>query len=355
MRPSSATHLLLSLALLGCGGEEAAEVSVVRPIKILEIGSASGTGTSEFPGEVAATRTAQLAFEVSGRIIEFPVTEGQILAKGDLVARLDPRDFEADIAKGRAQLENARTELKRFKYLYEQDVASKQTYENRLRNFEVAEAEFAQIAKAGEDAELRAPFHGVVARKLVDDFANVQSKQEVVLFQDESEFEIVVSISEQDFARGRSKFDLAERSRILKPRVVLTALPDLTFPARITEVSTAADPTTRTFQVTLAFGAPEGVNVRSGMTAKVIVNSDAAILALAPRVPATAVLSDENGQPILWRVDPETMTVSAVQVKLGEPRGTEIEVTSGLKSGNWVAVSGVHHLHEGLAVRRWEP
>ena len=359
MRPRRARSVWIACALglfaAGCGGEEAAPLPVVRPVKILEIGGAAASTDAEYPGEVSTIQSANLAFEVAGRIVEFPVSEGQRLAKGALIARLDPRDFEAELAKGRAALANARTEYERFKYLYEQNVASKQIYEQKLRNYQVIQASFAQIEKATEDAALRAPFDGVVARKLLGDFANVQAKEAVVLFQDESQLQVVVSISEQDFLRGSREIDLEEVNRRIRPRVVLTAAPDREHPARITEVSTSADPTTRTFRVTLSFDPPEDLNVRSGMTARVVVTRAGRADGLAQRIPAAALLADAEGTPTVWRIDPATMSVSRLAVQVGEPVGDEIEIRGGLPAGTWIAVSGVHQLQDGMTVRRWEP
>ena len=95
---------LLALLLISCGKkeEEKAEAIAVRPIKLMTVGSDLTGQTRKLPGTVRATKRVDLAFQVSGPLIELPVKEGQRVNRGDLVARIDPQDFETSLrnAKG---------------------------------------------------------------------------------------------------------------------------------------------------------------------------------------------------------------------------------------------------------------
>ena len=89
--------LLCIMALAGCEKPPVAEAPVVaRPVKMLTIGDSAGVETLEVPGSVGAAQTADLAFEVSGRMLERLVKEGQSVAVGEVVARLDARDYTAE-------------------------------------------------------------------------------------------------------------------------------------------------------------------------------------------------------------------------------------------------------------------
>lgn len=361
--PGTAAHRVcgpaaaLLVALFACGEAPAPEPTGPRPVKMMQVGGGAA-GTLEFPGEVRPARQADMAFEVPGRIVEFPAREAQRVTKGTLLARLDPRDFESDLAKWRAQLEKVRTDLKRQEILYEKDVAPLTDLEGARRNFEAAQAEYDRARKAVEDAELRAPFDGVVARKLVEDFVNVQAKEPVLILQDDSGLEISVSVPERDLARMRPGLSLEERNRRGNPRVVVSALGDRSFPARITEFATSADPQTRTYQARFAFERTPDVNVLPGMTARVVLDvpSDegAAGASRAIRVPVQAVLAGPAGEVFVWVVDPESQQVSRAPVVTGSPSGDEIAIERGLDPGQTIAVSGVHDLREGMTVRRFE-
>jgi len=105
--------------------------------------------------------------------------------------------------------------------------------------------------------------------------------------------------------------------------------------------------------VTFLFEPPSDVTIFPGMTAKVIVTATQDSEA-APgfRVPANAVLADDSGTPFVWVVDSSTKMVHRTSVVIGDLVGSDTEITSGLSDGEWIAVSGVHHLGEGMTVRR---
>ncbi len=157
--------------------------------------------------------------------------------------------------------------------------------------------------------------------------------------------------------RGRSEeIDPEEVTRRIKPRVIVTAIPDREFPARVKQVAMIADPTTRTFEATFVIERPTDVSVLPGMTAKVIISAPAEAAGRSGmRIPAHATVSDEQGNAFVWVVDPSSMTVRPVPVELGELSGSEVSVLGGLSDGDQIAISGVHQLREGMTVRRFEP
>ena len=347
--------IILASALPGCRAEPEPPPEPIRPIKILELGAGTGPFEVEYPGIIEAARTAQMAFEVPGRIIEFPVVEGNRLEKGQLIARLDPRDFEEALAKQTANSEFLKAELERHQTLFDEGVDSKQVLEKAQRNYQVSLSSVAQAKKALEDSELRAPFDGVVAVKLVKDFRNVQAKEQVVVFEDDSYLKIIVSLPEADYARITPGLTMAERNDHADIQVEVTSLPGHFFPARITEAANAADPVTRTFRVTLTFEPPEDLNVTSGMTARVIASSDIVTDSDADNymIPVQAARGNEAGNAFVWALDPETMEVHRLAVKLGAVSGSMVRVVDGLNDGDEIAVSGVGQLREGMRVRRF--
>ena len=350
----AALAALVAMAVLACGEEAPPPESAPRPVKIFTVGGEGASRTLEYPGEVQAVQHAEMSFEVQGRIIEFPVDEGQVVEQGQVLAKLDPRDYEADLSARRAQVEQARTEYQRQQTLLEKDVAPRQDVERARRNLEVTRAGLQTAQKAVEDTELRAPFAGVVARKLVRDFRNVRAKEPVLILEDDSGLQVQVNVPERDwvYARGRGERS-PEGSDRLNPRVHVSNYPDRSFPAELREVATAADPTTRTYAVTLSFDVPGDVNVLPGMTAKVSLDVPGEVAGGALAIPARAVIDDGSGGPRVWRVDPEALTVTSVGVELGELSGDRIEVRDGLSPGDQIAVSGVHELREGAEVRRF--
>jgi len=351
-RRSGTTLAMLAFVSVGCGEEAPVETEpLVRPVKIVTVGG--GVGSSfEYPGEVAPALQANLAFEVGGRMIEFPVQEGQFVRKGDLLGRLDPRDFEAQRDAEVANRNAAQSEFERFKSLLEKNAVAERDFEAAERQLEVSEAVLKIAEKALDDTNLRAPFAGRIARKLVEEFQAVQAKEPVVVLQDVTTLEMVIAVPEQDISRSRGGEDPALEVARYAPRVVVSAFPDRVFPAHLVEIATAADPVTRTFPATFSFDPPDDVRILPGMTAKIIVDRAAEDEGAALSVPAVATLADDTGEAYVWVLDESTMTVSRRSVQLGELSGSQVLITDGLSPGDQIASSGVHHLRDGMKVRR---
>jgi RND family efflux transporter MFP subunit len=343
-------------ALSGCGEEPAPAAPAARPVKILTIDAKGAIETREFSGTISAAQHSEMAFEVPGKITDFPVVEGQVVKKGDLLVRIDPRDMAALAGVDNAKVLLAEAEYERMKKLFEADVASQQELDRAKRAYEVNVARSQGSTKGLEDTELFALFDGIVAKKLVKDFENVQAKQAVLILQDTSNLEIDVTIPEVDAVKSVRGMTLEERTARVNPRVIVTSLPDRSFPAQITEYSTTADPVTRTFSATLRFDPPDDVNINPGMTATVRIDvpRDAQFARGAARIsiPASAAITDETGQAFVWVIEPGSMTVKRTPVQLGNLSGSRVFVSSGLASGQQIAISGVHQLRDGMIVRR---
>ncbi|MDX1385912.1 MAG: efflux RND transporter periplasmic adaptor subunit [Thermoanaerobaculia bacterium] len=347
----------LPLLSLACGDEAAPPEAVARPVKILTIGGGAEGGRLEYAGTIEALQHAELGFEVAGRIVEMHAEEGQHVEKGAVLARLDARDYQASLDSERAKVNQAKTELDRRTYLFEQGVEPKVNVERAQRNYDVLSANLAVASKAVEDAALRAPFAGRVGRRLVENHQNVQAKEPVLILQDASGLEIKVAVPERDLVGGRrqAQIDYDELNSRIDPKVVVSSLPDRAFPARLKELATAADPVTRTYQATFAFDDPGDVNVLPGMTAKVTIAAPRREAGRAKiTIPSSATLADDSGAAYVWLVDPDAMTVARRPVELGALSGTEVEVTRGLAAGERIAASGVHQLRDGTLVRPFE-
>ncbi len=345
----------LAVVTMGCRPEPEPPPERIRPIKILKLGSGSSSFQVQYPGIIEAARSARMAFEVPGRIIGFPVVEGDRLDTGGLIARLDPRDFQEALAKHEANANFLKVERDRHQSLFDQGVDSRQVLDKAIKNYQISLSSVAQGQKALEDSELHAPFDGVVAAKLVKDFRNVQAREQVVVFEDDSYLKIIISLPEADYARLTPGLTLAERNSKADIWVEVTSVPDRRFPAHITEAASAADPVTRTFRMTLAFETPMDVIVTSGMTAKVVASAE--VLegdgATDFMIPVQAARGNEAGDSYVWSVDPDTMEVHRSPVKLGAVSGSMVRILGGLEDGDEIATSGVGELREGMRVRRF--
>ena len=117
--------LLVILLQSSCGKAPEPEAEPpVRPVKMMTIGAHNATLTWEFPGKVTATRDVELAFEVQGKIIDLPIEDGREASQGDLLARLDPKDYEAARDAAVAHRKAMRSAYVRAKKIFTQGAGS---------------------------------------------------------------------------------------------------------------------------------------------------------------------------------------------------------------------------------------
>lgn len=353
VRPLSLISIILLLS--ACSGESDTPAPQVadfpRLVKTTVLGEADRDDALTLPGRVEATDRAELAFPVEGPLIELPIVEGQFVEKGRLLARIDPRDYENRVAEAEARLNEAKRKYQRYAQLIKSKVSpvSKAELDQAKSQFEIAEANLEQAQKNLQDTFLYAPFDGVVAVRYVDNYQNVQAKEPIVQFEDASHLDIIVDVPERFVAR-------AKRGLIGKEvgKVIVEAQPGRSFPVKLKEFSTRADPNTQTYKATLVMPRPDDLNVLPGMTAT-FVNSPSQI-GEASRfiVPATAITGGNEGPAYAWVVNMEPMTVSKRAIKLGQKTGDSVQVLEGLKTGDRIVVAGVDLLKEGMQVRLYE-
>jgi RND family efflux transporter MFP subunit len=351
---------VVALVLLaGCRKkQEEAPAEVVRPVKTFILGGVGEARMIGYTGETRAIKEALLAFEVDGRIAELPVKEGDVVEEGQFLAQLDQTQLQADLAAATAQKGAAAATLTRVANAAKTGAVSQQQLEIANREHEVALANLAQAQKSFDDTTLKADFAGVVAKLYIERFENVAAKQEVLILQDTSKIKVTVDVPESRMALADPNVSLEERTRRSKPMVELTALPGRQFPAVITEAAQTADPNTRTYEITVKFVPSDDetlkVRILPGMTAKVIGQVQADAGSNAFRVPSNGIGTSPGGGAFVWKLDPETMMISEVPVKLEEPGGAMIAILGELEKGDEIVISGVRQLQTGMKVSRWQ-
>ena len=138
-------------------------------------------------------------------------------------------------------------------------------------------------------------------------------------------------------------------------RVVFDAFPDVTIPAEIKEVGTEASETTRTFPVTVIMDQPRGGTILPGMAGKATGDvrqvPDAQGVA-AVEIPVAATFNaGESDATAVWVIDDASNQVTRRDVQTGQLTDHGIQITDGLKPGEWIVVAGVNSVREGQQVR----
>lgn len=340
------------VTVAACGGEQVAEhAPTVRPLKTVVVGGLL-TGERVFPGTVQAAQRAELAFRVDGQLIARPVKNGDVVESGQVLARLDPRDYQLAVDEAQATFDKWDADLRRYRRLYENDAVPLSDLELRRSQRDVSNARLSNAKLNLDYTYLRAPFAGEIGETYVENREDVRAKEPVMSLHDVTAVEIDISVPEAYRAQF-SRDDDFEGSVSIVARFEFA--PGKEFDLQLKEFAASADRLTQTFKATFIMDQPEGVSVQPGMTAQVYVRATTTTEA-SPHdgfvVPARCVFNGDNGEALVWVVDESAMTVHQREVVVGEVTGTEsIWVQSGLNPGDRIATVAVNHLREGMKVR----
>lgn len=338
------------ILLVGCEqSQQDTKEKIPRPVKLLEVGQIPETSTYRYPGSVSSVKEAVLAFEVPGKVVKLHVKEGDFVKRDTVLAEIDARDYQAQLDSAKSDLIVARSDFKRYEKALKADAVTPQAFQQVQRNLEVAQAAFNQANKALTETQLIAPFAGRVVTREIDLFATVHAKQPILQLHSESAYEMVVSVPESDWAQGERVNSADEIKLDNQLFVTLTAFPDNRFEGKITEFSGQADSATRTYKVKVAFTVPDKTPISSGMTGHVIyLSSNESYNTLS--IPLNAIVGNSDNSTFVWLYNPKHGKVTKKTITIGNITNQTASVISGLKSGDVIAVSGVHSLYEDYPV-----
>jgi RND family efflux transporter MFP subunit len=334
--------LSASVLLTGCKSEQAVEQTapVIRPA-FTEIVTAQAVADLYFNGVVQSSNRAELSFRTSGRLDELLVNQGDRVSKGQVIAKLDSVDAEISVTAAKNELANTRTEYKRALQLYngKQAISKSRLEEIKLR-YQLSESKWEDAQRRLEDMTLRAPFDGMVSRKLVDNYTQVQGNETIVSIHDLAQLEVVIQVPERIMAQSNGARKVLGSSPLF---------PGKTFELSVKTFETEPDPAARTYGVTLKFEDTQGATLLPGMTVRVFsvpTEKENGMLT----VPLSAISPDNLGNQYVWVVDSNN-TIHRRVIETGSIAGDRVEVLSKLSAGEKVITAGTLGLSEGQEVR----
>lgn len=340
--------LMVALALGGCS-QEAPEEVPPRPVlsMLAEPKEARAIG---FTGTVEARYSADLGFQVLGRIASRDVEVGDIVRKGQELARLDATELELAVSKAKADLESATAKLdfarlneERQRKLLETNTSTRERLEEAIEASAAARAGVLQLQallrKAEEQrgyATLRAETAGVVSAVAAESGQVVAAGQPVVTVARLEARDAVVDIPD-------GQVEGAAKGAVFA--AVLQANPDLRVSGTVREIAPQADATTRTRRVKIALqDPPDAFRLGSMVTATPATDGKKTLW-----LPQSAIGQKAEGS-FVWVVDAAQKTVNRKTV-IVRPALGGVEVLDGIRAGERVVTAGVNALEENQAVR----
>ena len=333
---------ILTLFLLAsCGRAKSPKEQSVRAVKCTKV-HAVDFHERDFAGMATADDAVNMAFKLSGQVASVDVAKGDYVSKGELLAQLDPRDVELQVASDKAQYERATSQYERMRRLLEREAVSQQEYESAQTTFVQARSTYENSKDLLLDTKLRAPFSGVIERTYVDTYQRVSSGQTIL--------RLVNPVSTTvEFTMPESSMSLLSDS-LTRFYVRFDNYPGVRFSARLdTYAKTASDASG--FPVSLKLDKEQSASYRisPGMTCQVTIRAaDASLKSVA--VPLTAIYAPAQGGEYVWVVKDGRVEQRAVE--LGDIFGRDmVSIKRGLRDGEEVVVAGVYRLQEGDRVK----
>jgi membrane fusion protein, multidrug efflux system len=310
----------------------------------------NGQASVTLTGEIQARFRADLSFRVSGRVLARLVDVGAHVNAGDLLARLDPAEQQADfdaatagVAAAEAQLRVAQATFDRQNSLLSSGFTTRVAYDRaqeQLRTaqsgLESAKAELGRTREALGDTELHARAGGVITARSLEVGQVVQAAQSVFSLAQDGERDAVFDIPESMF------FADVEHGR-----VSLALVSDFHVTARgyLREISPAVDPKSSAVRVKVAIENPPPAMTLGSAIAGTAGTKSAAEITL-PWTALTAV----GSKPAVWIVDPKTKTASLKPVTVSAYEAGAVLIKQGLEPGDRVVIDGGKLLSSGQPV-----
>ncbi|WP_442847326.1 efflux RND transporter periplasmic adaptor subunit [Leeuwenhoekiella sp. H156] len=294
----------------------------------------------EVQGNVETDQNIVLYPEYTGVLTQVYVKEGQRVAKGQRLARIDDGGLGSELARQEAQLALAKTTFERQKRLWDQKIGSEISYLEAKTNFEAMQAATNQMRSRISKTVITAPFSGVIDNLIADQGQVVNAGQTpVIRLINLSDMYVNASIPEAYLGKVNEGTDVKIRLASIGK----------TYEGKIRQVGNFVSPDNRTFDVKVALPNADSA-IKPNLIATVMVNDYTSENAIV--IPENTIQQNAAGNSITYIYVPQGDGAIAkqVQIEKGYTADKQVEIISGLKSGDQLIIEGVRTLRDGQEV-----
>lgn len=330
--------LWIPLVLVGCRQGEGEKKSVVSPVKVkvAQVLTSDVGSTGRFSGTVEEANGTSLSFAVMGTVKTIHIGLGDRVAKGQLVATVNPLSMQSTYDAAKAALEQAEDAYRRMKELYDKGSLPEIKWVEVQSKLQQAKSMEEVARKSLEDCKLYAPFGGIISEKLVEVGQNVMPGVPVARLVTASLLKVKIAVPETEIAA----ITTGQQAMITVP-----ALGGRSFRGTVVEKGIVANPLSRSYDVKMRVDDGDK-ELMPGMVTEVVL-TDTTKEALYV-IPAHIVQLDEQNNSFVWVND--AGKARKCILKCGEFTAEGVTVVSGLKEGDEIIVEGQQKVCEGTPV-----
>jgi RND family efflux transporter MFP subunit len=345
-----------AVVLMACGSPEQAEEELIRPVRYTRVSAQGVARIRKFSGVAQSSTEPNLSFRLPGTVERVLVDVGDQVRRGQILAKLDPADYDlqareakAARAQARALEIQAKSNYERVQGMYENQSASKSDLDAARAAYESAHEQDNIMKRRRELADrqlrytrLRAPADGAIADVRIDENENVNSGEVVMVLTSAADIEVNVSIPELLISQIQDG-DTVE--------VTFDAIRGKTFAGTISEVGVASIGFATTYPVMVQLKETD-TPVLPGMAAEVAFSFRSEYAVGRILVPSFAVGEDRSGRFVylIDSVESGRGMARRMDVEVGELHGENLEILSGISEGDYLVTAGVTKLHDGQRV-----
>lgn len=338
--------VVTALALGACGGgdepdPEAGAAEERRTlVRVVEVQPEPVVDRLQLPADLQAARRASLSAEIAGTVESLRVEEGQRVGAGTLLATVDTRALEQELAEARALFEQAEDEYRRAEALFERRSITRSSLVDAEAQRDVARARLGSARLRVEKSRLTAPWAGTVAAKRVEVGDYVAPGQPMIELVDASRLEVRAPVPASD----------VPFVEVGTPVVIrVSSFPDESFAGRVVRLDAELDPAARTLGLEAELDNRDG-RLRPGMLARVEIPRRTIPDALLVPLEAIVDLEDRKVVYVVLGGSGDTAEIERREVALGPVLGDRVVVERGLTAGDRVVVEGQGRVAPGQTV-----
>ena len=336
---------LISITMLmACSkSEKTYEVEALK-VTTETVSAGSSAVRKHYVGKVEEDSSTPVSFTGMGTVTRVYVQEGQYVAKGQLIAEMDPTQCENTLQAAKASLDQALDAQERMKVLHESQSISDIDWVNVQTKVRQAQSSLDMASKAVKDCRLLAPCSGIVGRKEMENGMTALPSQPVCTILDIAKVKVKVAVPEKEIAYFNP---LKNRGKGVT--VSAEALGGKTFRSNHFIRDVQGDVMTHTYDVRFVVPNP-GLELLPGMVVNVMTDAeDGNVGSNTITVPIRSVQQSADDHQFVWLV--KENKASRQLVETGDAQGDRIVILSGLNEGDKVIVEGYQKVSEGSAVK----
>ncbi len=330
----------LTILLAGCKSKQESEK--IQYVKTAVAESAGESSNISYPGKTKSADEVNVSFRVSGPISSIYVKEGDRVSKGQVIATMDPRDYQTQLSATEAEYQGVKADAERIIAMYKEGNTTASNYDKARFGLEQITQKLSNHRNQLADTKLVSPISGYVKQVLHEGGETVSAGMPIVSMFGSNTVEVEINVS---------AFDYINRDRLNNVSCTFDVLPGEEYPLTVKSISPEAN-ASQLYTVRLGFKDKyDTEKITPGMSAMVYVNFSKDSVNTNVNIPATAILN-ENDRTTVFVYDCKTGTVKNREVIVDQLHtdGTA-EISFGLQEGETIVSAGVHSITDGQKVK----